>query len=144
MDKSVPKVSVRQETSKTAAPEEVRATGGRLAVFMWLSRFFNVLCFVLVFSCSVLSLSLIHIAKEADVYAVLVTAPTYSDNLAYFEPLHPDMPVMDILAETFVRQYLVSRNNFYPNAREMRAMWGPGGVVRRMSSNDVYETFKKK
>ncbi|MBO4644724.1 MAG: type IV secretion system protein [Alphaproteobacteria bacterium] len=138
------KASVRQETNKTAGSGGTQAVSGRLAVFMWLSRFFNVLCFTLVFSCSVLSLSLIHIAKEADVSSVLVTAPTFSDNLAYFEPLHADMPAMDILAEMFVRQYLTARNNFYPNAREMRVMWGPGGIVRRLSTWDVYEAFVNK
>ncbi|MBO4520361.1 MAG: type IV secretion system protein [Alphaproteobacteria bacterium] len=138
------KASVRQETNKTAGSERPRATGGRLAIFMFLSRFFNVLCFILVLSCSVLSLSLIHIAKEADVSSVLVTAPTFSDNLAYFEPLHPDMPAMDILAEMFVRQYLTARNNFLPNIREMQIMWGPGGVVQRLSTWEVYDAFVNK
>lgn len=138
------KASVRQKTNKTAGSAGSRAASGRLATFMWLSRFFSILCFVLVFSCSVLSLSLLHIAKEADVDSVLVTAPTYSDNLVYFEPLHADMPTMDILAEMFVRKYLITRNNFVPNSSEMRVMWGPGGIVRRMSTQEVYDEFWRK
>jgi len=144
MEKSVSKASVRQKTNKTAGSAGSRAASGRLATFMWLSRFFSILCFVLVFSCSVLSLSLLHIAKEADVDSVLVTAPTYSDNLVYFEPLHADMPTMDILAEMFVRKYLITRNNFVPNSSEMRVMWGPGGIVRRMSTQEVYDEFWRK
>jgi len=140
----VSKASVRQKTNKTAGSAGSRAASGRLATFMWLSRFFSILCFVLVFSCSVLSLSLLHIAKEADVDSVLVTAPTYSDNLVYFEPLHADMPTMDILAEMFVRKYLITRNNFVPNSSEMRVMWGPGGIVRRMSTQEVYDEFWRK
>lgn len=135
------KASVRKNTNKTAGSGGKHAEGGRLATFMWLSRFFNILCFVLVFSGSVLALSLLHITKEAEVNSVLVTAPTYSDNLAYFEPLHPDMPTMDILAEMFVRLYITSRYNVWTNIQEMRVAWGPGGIVSRLSTWDVYDNF---
>ena len=142
MEKSVPNASVRKNINKSAVFGEGQAEkGGRLATFMWLSRFFNALCFLLVFTASVLSLSLIHIAKEADVDSVLVTAPMFSDNLAYFEPLHPDMPTMDVLAEMFVRQYVTVRNSVWPNERKMRYDWGPGGIINRMSTYRVYETF---
>ena len=92
--------SVRQNIKKAAALGMPPADGGRISTFMWLSRFFSVLCFFLMTTLAALSLSLIHITKEAEVNSVLVTAPTYSENLSYFEPLHPDMPAMDILAET--------------------------------------------
>ena len=144
MEKNGLKASVRANANKTAASREDVATGGRLSTFMWLSRFFSVLCFGLLLSSSVLALSLIHIAKEAEVDSVLVTSPTYSDNLAYFEPLHADMPTMDILAEMFVRHYVTVRNNVWPNAKEMQIAWGPGGIVRRMSTWNVYDDFWKK
>lgn len=143
MKKSIPKASVRPKVKK---PEAVRLQeeANRVNVFMWLSRFFSVVCFFLMTSVTVLALSLIHMTKEAEVNSVLVTAPTFSENLSYFEPLHPDMPAMDILAEMFVRQYITARNNVWRNALEMRRMWGPNGVVRRMSETDVYDTFFKR
>ncbi len=143
MEKNVSKASVRKKTNNRAPSSGSETAGGRLATFMWLSRFFSLLCFSLILSSSVLALSLIHIAKEAEVDSVLVTAPTYSDNLAYFEPLHADMPTMDILAEMFVRQYVTIRNNVWPNEREMRIAWGGGGIVRRMSTSNVYDAFWK-
>ncbi len=136
--------SVRQNVKKTAALGMPAENGGRLSMFMWLSRFFSVLCFFLVTSLAVLALSLIHITKELEVNSVLVTAPTYSENLAYFEPLHPDMPAMDILAEMFVRQYVTARNNVWRHAQEMRRMWGRGGIVRYMSTPAVYEEFARR
>lgn len=140
MEKSISNAPERSKARKSAgkmAPPE----GGRMSTFMWLARFFSVLCFALMTSVSILALSLIHITKEAEVHPVLATAPTFSENLAYFEPLHPDMPTMDILAEMFVRQYVTARNNVWTNAAEMRRMWGPSGVVRYMSTGEVYETF---
>ncbi len=131
--------SVRSNSRGNAAPG--RAGGGHLATVVFLSRFFGVLCFGLVLSLSVLVLSLIHITKEAEVNSVLVTAPTYSENLAYFEPLHPDMPTMDVLAEMFVRQYVTARNNVFRNLGEMARQWGGGGTVRFMSTPKVYSAF---
>ncbi|MBR4126661.1 MAG: type IV secretion system protein [Alphaproteobacteria bacterium] len=144
MEKNGLNAPVYANTNKTAASRGNAATGGRLSTFMWLSRFFSMLCFGLILSCSVLALSLIHIAKEAEVDSVLVTAPTYSDNLAYFEPLHADMPMMNILAEMFVRQYVTIRNNVWPNVKEMQIAWGPGGVIRHMSTWNVYDDFWNK
>ena len=144
MEKSVSKASVRKKTSKHAGSARERAETARMSKFIWLARFFNVLCFVLVLTASVLSLSLIHMAKESEVNAVLVTSPMFSENLAYFEPLHPDMPTMDILAEMFVRQYVTTRHNVWPHAREMRFAWGPRGVMGYMSAGNVYEAFWKK
>ena len=135
--------SVRKKSGKIAAWKKERATS-RISAFMWLSRFFSMLCFVLVFTGSVLALSLLHMTKEAEVDSVLATAPTYSDNLAYFEPLHPDMPTMDVLAEMFVRQYVTVRNNVYPHLKEMKLTWSAGGIVYRMSSLPVFEAFYEK
>ena len=135
------KASVRKKVNESAGSKGNPAEKGRLSTFMWLSRFFCALCFSLVATASVLALSLLHITKEADVYSVLVTAPTYSDNLAYFEPLHPDMQTMDILTEMFVRQYVTVRNNVWKNNNEMKVAWGPGGIIRRMSLPSVYDSF---
>ena len=142
MEKNVSKASVRTRNN-SRAPASGKTEGGHLATFMWLSRFFSILCFSLVLSSSVLALSLIHITKEAEVNSVLVTSPTFSDNLAYFEPLHADMPTMDILAEMFVRQYVTIRNNVWPNAREMRIAWDGGGIINNMSTSNVYDAFWK-
>ena len=136
--------SVRKNIKKAAALGMPPANGDRISTFMWLSRFFSMLCFFLVISLTILALSLIHITKEAEVNSVLVTAPTYSENLSYSEPLHPDMPAMDVLAEMFVRQYITARNNVWRNAPEMRRMWGPRGIVRLMSTPQVFESFRKK
>ncbi len=141
MEKSMSNASVRENIKKAATLGMPPADGKRITTFMWLSRIFAFICFFLMTSVAVLALSLIHISKEADVFPVLVTAPTYSENLSYFEPLHPDMPAMDVLAEMFVRQYVTARNNIWRNAPEMRRMIGPGGVVRYMSSPAVYEAF---
>ena len=140
MEKNVSKASVRTRNNGRTPPSG-KTAGGHLATFMWLSRFISILCFSLILSSSVLALSLIHITKEAEVNSVLVTSPTFSDNLAYFEPLHADMPTMDILAEMFVRQYVTIRNNVWPNAREMRIAWDGGGIIYNMSSPNVYDAF---
>ena len=143
MEKSMPNAK-EQSKQPLSPPKKGASSGGKIdraTQFMWLSRIFGVICFLLVGSATVLSLSLIHLTSEAEANAMLVSKPTYSENLAYFEPLHVDMPTMDILAEMFVRQYISARNTVWKNAREMNTMWGPGGVVAYMSAPEVYVRF---
>lgn len=142
MDKNVSTASVPAKQQKTAAKGSPPVVpGGHATSLMWLSRIFGLVCFALVASVTVLSLSLIHLTKEAETNSLLAIAPTYSENLAYVEPLHVDMPTMDVLAEMFVRQYISTRNTVWTNAPEMRRMWGPKGVVSFMSMQSVYDAF---
>lgn len=135
----------KAEQNQGAAPQRrPRPSGGgmdRATQFMWLSRIFGGICFTLVGTATILALSLIHLTSEAEANALLVSKPTYSENLAYFEPLHIDMPTMDVLAEMFVRQYVTVRNTAWKDAVEMRRAWGPRGLVSYMSMDTVYEAF---
>lgn len=142
MEKSMSDANVRGKTGSRSSGGG-RPSGGvdRATQFMWLSRIFGGICFAVVTSATVLALSLIHLTSEAEANALLVSKPTYSENLAYFEPLHMDMPTMDVLAEMFVRQYVTVRNTTWKDLPEMRRMWGPGGIVRYMSTPAVYDQF---
>ncbi len=133
----MPTANARAKTNKSAAARN----SGHGDAYRWLSRFFAAVCFALVTTVTVLSLSLLHLTGEADVDSVLVTAPTYSENLAYFEPLHADMPTMDVLSEMFVRQFIVMTNTLYKNQRMMLLMWGSRGIVDYMSSPAIYKEF---
>ena len=109
--------------------------------FMWISRIFGIVCFFLTGTAALLSLVLLHLTSETEVNTFVVTSPTFSENLAYFEPLHAEASKMDTLAEMFVRQYVSARHTIFANAREMRVAWGGGGLVAKMSSPSVYEKF---
>lgn len=108
---------------------------------MWISRVCELTCFVFVSISALLTLVLLHVSGEAETNSFLVSSPTFSENLAYFEPLHADMPKMDTLAEMFVRQYIVARHTVIPDKVEMQIAWSPAGVVAHMSAPMVYDRF---
>ena len=131
--------TANERAKKTASNTANHAAGGGFNHF--LSRLCGFICFAFVTTATVLTLSLLHLTKEFEVDATLAVNPTYSENLAYFQPLHPDMPAMDLLSEMFVRQFVTVSNTLYKDTREMMRMWGGGGMVRYMSSPRIYSEF---
>ena len=123
--------TANERARKTASSAAKQAAEGGFN--RWLSRIFALICFCLTATATVFALSLLHLTGETEVDAVLTTSPTYSENLAYFEPLHPDMPAMDILSEMFVRQFITVANTVYKEPHEMLRMWGGSGLIRYMS-----------
>lgn len=128
-----------KQTATQKRAEAIAQT--RANQFLWIARIFCGLCFFFSGTAALLSLVLLHLTGEAETNSFIVTSPTFSENLAYFEPLHADAPKMDTLAEMFVRQYISTRHAMVRNFREMKVAWGPGGIVHNMSSPAVYEKF---
>ena len=127
---------------QTAAQKRAEAIAQtRANQFLWIARIFCGLCFFFSGTAALLSLVLLHLTGEAETNSFIVTSPTFSENLAYFEPLHADAPKMDTLAEMFVRQYISARHSVVKNVREMNVYWGGGGIVDNMSSPSVFEKF---
>lgn len=100
------------------------------------------ICYALSFTATVLSLVALQLTGEVEVDTLLAATPTYSNNLVYFEPLHVDMPIMDNLAETFVRMYITATSTVYKNAKEQNFLWN--GVVPQLSHYRVLENFRKR
>lgn len=47
------------------------------------------------------------------------------------------------LTEIFVREYILLRNTFVNDEKEMRERWEPGSNLQEMSSRGVYDSFRK-
>ena len=131
--------TANERARKTASNAANHAVYGGFNHF--LSRLCGFVCFAFVTTATVLTLSLLHLTGEFEVDATLAVNPTYSENLAYFQPLHPDMPAMDLLSEMFVRQFITVSNTLYKDTHAMMRMWGSGGMVRYMSSPKIYGEF---
>lgn len=48
------------------------------------------------------------------------------------------------LTEIFVREYILLRNTFVNDEKEMRERWDPGSNLQEMSGSSVYKIFKEK
>lgn len=145
MEKNYTQLKKAQNAAINAAKRRAEAIAeNRATQFMWISRIFGALCFFFTATSALLSLMLLHLAGEAEANTFVVTSPTFSENLAYFEPLHADAPKMDTLAEMYVRQYVSVRHSVIRNVREMQINWGPRGIISALSIPSVYEKFVDK
>lgn len=53
------------------------------------------------------------------------------------------MSSKDKLMETFIRQYVISRNTIINDPMEMRSRWNRGGMVNFLSSPEVFDAFNR-
>lgn len=142
MEKNYTQFKKAQNAAVNAAKRRAEAIAENRAVqFMWISRIFGALCFFFTGTAALLSLMLLHLAGEAEANTFVVTSPTFSENLAYFEPLHADAPKMDTLAEMYVRQYVSVRHSVIRNIKEMQVAWDYGGIIDSLSAPYVYDRF---
>lgn len=137
MEKSMQKANVHAVKQKKPSPSAMEAVNGGYA---WLAKFFSYVCYLLVLGTLILSLFALHITKEVDVDAVLTTNPQFSENLAYFEPLHADMNATDILSEMFVRQFIITTQTVYTDINMQRRLWY--GFLPHLATPRVTEAFR--
>lgn len=111
--------------------------------YLWMSRAFVVMV-VLAIICDVILLIAL-----ANVTPVLRVQPFYistkDKNEQIIDVIRPAQEVLDsdTLKGSYVRQYLLARYGIESNWQEQETRWGPGGIVEQMSSNTVYDEFKK-
>ncbi|MCQ2965922.1 MAG: type IV secretion system protein [Alphaproteobacteria bacterium] len=137
MDKSIQKANVHAVKQRKPSPSAMEAVNGGYA---WLAKFFSYVCYLLVFGTLMLSLFALHLTKEVEVDAVLTTNPQFSENLAYFEPLHADMQATDVLSEMFVRQFIVTTQTVYSNVSMQRRLWY--GFLPRLATPKIVDEFR--
>lgn len=137
MEKSMQKANVHAVKQKKPSPSAMEAVNGGYA---WLAKFFSYVCYFLVLNTLLLSLFALHITKEVEVDGVLTTNPQFSENLAYFEPLHVDMKATDVLAEMFVRQFITVTQTLYTDVDTQRRLWY--GFLPRLATPKEVNKFR--
>lgn len=115
----------------------------KLKYYMWLSRLFMLFAVLslLIFTSS--SLALFRLAPLVNVEPFLIINQDDSDGIVRYEPIAYDMASKDQLMETFVRQYVISRNTIIDDVKEMETRWFPGGMLNFLSSDDVFFQFDR-
>lgn len=115
----------------------------KLKYYMWLSRLFIFFASVslLVFLSS--SLALFRLAPLVEVEPFLVINQDTSDGIVRSEPIGMDMASKDLLFETFIKQYVITRNTIINDVIEMNSRWLPGGMINYLSSWPVFYQFRR-
>lgn len=117
--------------------------GFKLKYYMWLSRLFTLFAVIslLVFAGS--SLALFKLAPMVNVEPFLIINQDTSEEIVRYEPIAYDMASKDQLMETFVKQYIITRNTVIDDLTEMQSRWFPGGMLNFLSSADVFDQFDR-
>ncbi len=89
------------------------------------------------------SLSLFRLAGLISIEPYLMMTYDSSENIVRSEPIATNMASKRQLMETFVRQYIITRNTIIDDGLEMRSRWMPGGMMNFLSHPKVYADFYK-
>jgi len=89
------------------------------------------------------SLSLFRLSGLISIEPLLLMKFDTSENIVRSEPIAMNMVSKPQLMETFVRQYVITRNTIIDDPIEMRSRWQPGGMVNFLSHPIVYNDFYK-
>ncbi|MBR2299137.1 MAG: type IV secretion system protein [Alphaproteobacteria bacterium] len=109
--------------------------------YQWVSRLMILLCIVSLVFFTTASLVLFRMAPQVSVEPFLIIKQDNSDSMVRYEVIAHDMASRNQIMETFIRQYVMMRNNVLLDEREMQSRWFPGGIVNYLSAPDVYIKF---
>ena len=117
--------------------------GFKLKYYMWLSRLFTLFAVIslLVFASS--SLALFKLAPMVNVEPFLIINQDTSEEILRYYPIAYDKASKDQLMETFVKQYIITRNTVIDDVTEMQSRWFPGGMLNFLSSAAVFDQFDR-
>ena len=134
------------ENAAASSPEfieklEQEAEGYKLHYYLWLSRLFIATTIFSMLFMVASALALFRLAPMVSVEPFLIINQDTSEGIVRDEPITADMSSRDKLMETFIRQYVITRNTVINDPAEMRSRWMGGGMVNFLSSPEVYEEF---
>ena len=112
--------------------------------YKWLARLvmaFAVLSLSIFMSCS---LVIFRLAPRVTVEPLLILKQSETGELIRYEPIEYNMASHRMFMELFVKQYVILRNTFIHDEREMQIRWFPGGMMNFLSSDKVYQEFAGK
>lgn len=109
--------------------------------YKWLARLvmvFAIVSLAVFMSCS---LVIFRLAPRVSVEPLLILKQSETGELIRYEPIEYNMASHRMFMELFVKQYVILRNTFVHDEREMQIRWFPGGMVNFLSSSKVFEDF---
>lgn len=121
--------------------EEKTKKGLKLYYYLWLSRLFIFATFLSMMLFLAASLSLFRLAPQVTVEPFLIINQNSSEDMVWAEPIALDMSSKEEMMKTFVKQYIIYRNTFVCDEREMMTRWMPGGLINFLSSDKVFRDF---
>jgi type IV secretion system protein VirB8 len=121
------------------AERDVPALEGRR--YLWIARAFAIGMFLSLCLNVVLGLAITALAPLVRVEPMLLTFKDRSEQIVKIEPFERGTLGFELMTETLVRDYVLSRHEIVVDENEMRRRWGGHGLVAHRSGADEYRRF---
>ncbi len=125
------------------APADVVVENATEKRYLWTARAFAIV-FAVSLCCNLILTYVI--IKVMPLYRVEPYLFSFADKGEQIYHIEEVKKIYDYkyLTEMFVREYILLRNTFINDEKEMHERWDPGSNLQEMSSRGVYDSFKKR
>ena len=132
-----------QDYYNTPVEEDISEEGMRERRYLWMARTFALVAVVSFLSTLMLISALYSLLPIVRIQPFYLT--TLNKNQQILNVVRPNFKQMNmqLLTESFIRQYLLARLTVGSNISEMERRWGIDGIINWMSSNVVFEEFSR-
>ncbi len=121
------------------AERDVPALEGRR--YLWIARAFAIGMFLSLCLNLVLGVALGALSPLVRVEPMLVTFKDRSEQIVRIEPFERGTSGFELMTESLVRDYVLSRHEIVQDEAELRRRWGGRGLVAHRSSREEYARF---
>ena len=123
--------------------EDISEEGMRERRYLWMARTFALVSVVSFLSTIMLIVALYSLLPIVRVQPFYLT--TLNKDQQVISVVRPNFRQinMQLLSESFIRQYILARLTVGSNIAELERRWGIDGIINWMSSAVVYEEFSK-
>ena len=144
-------IAWRRRSTPRAAPEgadklglypaerDVPALEGRR--YLWIARAFAIGMFLSLCLNVVLGMAIGGLAPLVRVEPMLLTIKDRSEQIVRVEPFQRGTSGFELMTESLVRDYVLSRHEILLDEAEMRRRWGGHGLVAYRSTPEEYDRF---
>jgi type IV secretion system protein VirB8 len=121
------------------AEKDVPALEGRR--YLWIARAFAIGMFLSLCLNVVLGVAIGTLSPLVRVEPMLLTLKDRSEQIVKIEPFERGTSGFELMTESLVRDYVLSRHEVVIDETEMRRRWGGRGIVAHRSSDEEYARF---
>ncbi len=131
------------EYGNTSLENDISEEGMRERRYLWMARTFALVAVVAFLSMMMLLSALLSLLPIVRVQPFYLTTLNKNQQVINVVPPNVKQLDMQLLTESFIRQYILAYFTVGSNIAELERRWGIDGIINWMSSPIVFEEFIK-
>ncbi len=111
--------------------------------YLWTARAFAIVCAISFCTNIILIMALFSLVPLTRVQPFYLTFENKDAQIVRITQMQPDSSLLERVAESLIRQYIVTRHSVVSDVDEMLQRWGDRGPIRWMSNDGVFAEFNQ-